>query len=210
MIVLERSPASGQADGRPAESLKANMIVGQNHVTLSAIEAYEYYDRRMTEALVDLLVHDISETRRAIHKRMRTNTRLPSLTGSQVELLRVVEARPGVGVGSAARTLSLAGNSVSALINQLVTTGYLRREIDQEDRRAARLYLTPDATKRLRRWRDARIQLVCEALSMLSPEDRDALQNARPALQRLTAALEEAGTYVGPRMNRRSVARRSA
>jgi DNA-binding MarR family transcriptional regulator len=163
----------------------------------------------MTESLADLLIHDISETRRAIHKRMRTNTRLPALTGSQVELLRVVEARPGVGVGSAARTLRLAGNSVSALINQLVTTGYLRREVDQEDRRAARLYLTPDANKRLRRWREARIHLVCEALSMLSPEDRVALANARPALQRLTAALDEVGANAGPRINHRTFARRA-
>jgi DNA-binding MarR family transcriptional regulator len=158
----------------------------------------------MTDTLGDLLIQDISRTRRAIHKRMRTNGRLPSLTGSQVELLRVVEANPGVGVSSAARTLGLAGNSVSALINQLVTTGYLRREVDDEDRRAARLYLTVEAAKRLKRWRDARTNLVCEALSMLAAEDRAALEDARPALRRLSEAIDRAFVTSNPRLNGRA------
>jgi len=158
----------------------------------------------MDEGLADLLIQDMSRTRRAIHLRMRSISRLPSLTGSQVELLRVVEANPGVGVGSAARTLSLAGNSVSALINQLVTTGYLRREVDEEDRRAARLYLTGDASKRLRRWRDARTSLVGCALEALTPEDRAVLEGVRPILQRLTDALATAGAGSGPRLARRT------
>src|SRR5215467_71168 len=148
----------------------------------------------MHDGLAETLIQDISRTRRAVHRRMRNNTRLPALTGSQVELLRVVEATPGVGVGSAARSLSLAGNSVSALINQLVTTGYLRREVDDVDRRAARLYLTQEACKRLRIWRDARTRLVDDALAMLSPDERERLEGARPALQHLSEALAIVGS----------------
>lgn len=161
--------------------------------------------------LADLIIQDISRVRRTIHRRIRTVGRLPSLTGSQVELLRAVEAKPGIGVGSAARTLNLAGNSVSALINQLVTIGYLRREVDDADRRAARLYLTQEATKRLRRWREARSNLVGEALSRLSSEDLDTLADVRPALQRLCEAVDQSGVMATPpRRLRRGFAPRSS
>jgi DNA-binding MarR family transcriptional regulator len=72
--------------------------------------------------------------------------------------------------------------------------------VDAEDRRAARLFLTPDAAKRLRRWRDARTSLVSEALAMLTPEDEATLENVRPVLHRLIDALATAGSTNGSRL----------
>ena len=64
------------------------------------------------------------------------------MRGAQLELLQLVEAEPGVGVAAAARSLHLAGNSVSTLVNQLVEADLLQRAVDPDDRRAARLHLT--------------------------------------------------------------------
>src|SRR5215472_11418109 len=98
-------------------------------------------------ALADELMRQLNAVRRAVRRRLRANLAQP-LTTAQVELLQIVEEAPGIGVAAAARVLHLAGNSVSGLINQLVEAGWLRRETDPRDRRAARLYLTPVAHER--------------------------------------------------------------
>jgi DNA-binding MarR family transcriptional regulator len=99
----------------------------------------------VTDPLADTLMEDINGLRRVVRRRMRARLPDPALSGSLVELLRAVEATPGIGVAAAARTMHLANNSVSTLVYQLVDAGYLRRETDPNDRRAAQLYLTDAA-----------------------------------------------------------------
>ena len=94
--------------------------------------------------------------RRVVRRRLRAELPGPALRGAQVELLQLVEAEPGVGVAAAARSLHLAGNTVSTLVNQLVAAGMVRRAVDAADRRAAHLTLTDEARGRLARWRSAR------------------------------------------------------
>ena len=139
------------------------------------------------EELADALVG----VQRLIRRRLRGGLSVPRLRGAEVELLRMVEARPGIGVSEAARQLHLAGNSVSTLVNQLVRDGYLIRETDPADRRAARLLLTGAAEKRLGDWRRRRAELVGRHVSQLSDADREALRAALPALRKLAATLHE-------------------
>ncbi|MFD8388917.1 MarR family winged helix-turn-helix transcriptional regulator [Streptomyces sp. NPDC059680] len=128
---------------------------------------------------------------RLIRRRLRDGLSEPRLRGAEVELLRLVESRPGIGISDAARALHLAGNSVSTLVNQLVRTGYLLRETDPADRRAARLQLTAAAGKRLGDWKRRRAELVGRHVSRLDDTDREALRAALPALRRLAAGLHE-------------------
>ncbi|MEU6476367.1 MarR family transcriptional regulator [Streptomyces sp. NPDC047017] len=139
------------------------------------------------EELADALVG----VQRLIRRRLRAGTTATRLRGAEVELLRLVEARPGVGVTEAAKELHLAGNSVSTLVNQLVRGGHLIRETDPADRRAARLLLTEAAGARLRDWRERRAALVHDQLDRLDEADRDALRAAIPALRRLAENLHE-------------------
>ena len=83
--------------------------------------------------------------RRVVRRRLRAQLPGPALRGAQLELLQLVEAEPGVGVAAAARSLHLAGNTVSTLVNQLVAAGMVHRAVDPADRRAARLTLTDAA-----------------------------------------------------------------
>ncbi|WP_409181552.1 MarR family winged helix-turn-helix transcriptional regulator [Amycolatopsis sp. VS8301801F10] len=129
--------------------------------------------------------------RRVVRRRVGAELPGSHLPGSQVELLRVVHRNPGIGVAAAARELSLAGNSVSTLVNLLTEAGLLRREVDPADRRAARLQLTDAARDRMAAWRRARIGLVSDALAHLSEEDTAAIAAALPALERLTEVLKE-------------------
>ncbi|MER6378526.1 MarR family transcriptional regulator [Streptomyces sp. NPDC001250] len=141
----------------------------------------------LSEELADTLVR----IQRLIRRRLRGGMNLPRLRGAEVELLRLVESRPGIGISGTARALHLAGNSVSTLVNQLVRDGFLLRETDPADRRAARLRLTEAAEKRLGDWRRRRAELVVRHVSRLDEADREALRAALPALRKLAAGLHE-------------------
>ncbi len=142
-------------------------------------------------ALADRLLGAVQGIRRVVRRRVRAEVPGSPLPGAQVEVLRVVADHPGIGVAAAARELHLANNSVSTLVNQLAEAGLLRREPDPADRRAARLEITGAARDRMASWRRARTGLVAEALTALSEEDREAIENALPALEKLTGVLKE-------------------
>ncbi|MEU9475789.1 MarR family transcriptional regulator [Streptomyces sp. NPDC048191] len=139
------------------------------------------------QELADVLVR----IQRLIRRRLRGGLSVPRLRGAEVELLRLVESRPGIGISDAARELHLASNSVSTLVNQLVRGGHLLRETDPADRRAARLQLTEAAEKRLDDWQRRRAELFDRHVSRLDDADREALRAALPALRRLAAGLHE-------------------
>ncbi len=143
------------------------------------------------ETFPDTLADTLAGVQRLIRRRLRGGMTAPRLRGAEVELLRLVAARPGIGVSEAAKELCLAGNSVSTLVNQLVRDGYLRRETDPADRRAARLLPTPAAGARLRDWRERRAALVRRQVDRLDDADRAALAAAIPALRKLAAHLHE-------------------
>jgi len=141
-----------------------------------------------------LLAAQLTDAWGGVRRRLRRGARAvvggEPLTGAQIELLRLVETNPGVGVREAADTLHLAPNTVSTLVRELVGDELLTRTADPDDGRAARLALTATARRRLRRWRDERGRLLAAALHRLSEEDRAALEASLPALERLLAALE--------------------
>ncbi|GAA4262666.1 MarR family winged helix-turn-helix transcriptional regulator [Dactylosporangium darangshiense] len=141
------------------------------------------------EALAESLAAQLNGVRRVLRRQVRAGLGVPELSGSQVELLRLVESAPGIGVGAAAQQLHLAGNSVSTLVNQLTEAGLLLRERDPADRRSAQLFLTPAAQQRLTAWRAARVSLLSGALAALDPGERDTLAAAIPALAHLVEAL---------------------
>jgi DNA-binding MarR family transcriptional regulator len=143
----------------------------------------------VTDPLADTLMEDLNGLRRVVRRRMRARLPEPALSGSQVELLRAVEAAPGIGVAAAARAMHLANNSVSTLVYQLVDAGYLRRETDPNDRRAARLHLTAAARQRLAAWRAGRIELVGDGLSQLTAAQRATIARALPVLRELAEIL---------------------
>ncbi|MER5185355.1 MarR family winged helix-turn-helix transcriptional regulator [Streptomyces sp. NPDC002896] len=144
-----------------------------------------------TEVFPNALADVLAGLQRLIRRRLRSGMSEPPLRGAQVELLRLVAARPGIGVSDAAKELYLAGNSVSTLVNQLGRAGYLLRETDPADRRSARLMPTPAAEARLRDWQERRTALVRAQVARLSEADQVALRAALPALRRLAQNLHE-------------------
>ena len=128
---------------------------------------------------------------RLIRRRLRAGLRYPPLRGAEVELLRLVRARPGLRVSEAAKELGLAGNSVSTLVKGLVELAMLERSADPGDGRVTLLRTTPEAERRLREWADRRSALVRQHIERLPQGHRAALDAALPALRALSASLHE-------------------
>ncbi|MFC3578190.1 MarR family winged helix-turn-helix transcriptional regulator [Streptomyces yaanensis] len=144
-----------------------------------------------SQSLADDLSAALVGVQRLIRRRLRRGTTAPRLRGAEVELLRLVVERPGIGVSDAAKELYLAGNSVSTMVNHLARDGYLIRETNPADRRAARLLPTEAAEARLRDWRERRTALVRRQVARLDEADRKALEAALPALRKLAENLHE-------------------
>jgi DNA-binding MarR family transcriptional regulator len=147
-------------------------------------------------SLEETLAAELTAAWGGVRRRLRRGARAvvggEPLRGAQIELLRVVETQPGIGVGEAASALHLAPNTVSTLVGELVALGLLARRPDPADRRAARLELTAAAHDRIRRFRDERDRLLAAALAQLDADDITALRASLPALERLLDTLEHA------------------
>lgn len=141
--------------------------------------------------LAGQLFEALSTVRRQVRRRTGRPWPPGALSGSQIELVRLVRREPDLPVSAAAERLGLAGNTVSTLVRQLVDAGVLQRAVDPGDRRVARLTVTAAARRRIEGWRDRRLDSAARALARLDAADRAALAHAVPALDRLATALQE-------------------
>ena len=110
---------------------------------------------------------------------------------AQVELMQRLADEPGLRQRELAHRHRLASNTVSNLVQALVTAGLVSREPDPEDRRAVVLALTAEGHERLQGWMRAHEQRLTAALERLSAADRSEVAAAAPALSRLVQALEQ-------------------
>lgn len=145
----------------------------------------------MESATAADLIAAMSGMRRALRRRVGRAGGVADLSEAQRELVRTVRRQPGIRVGEAAADLHLAANTVSTLVTGLSAAGWLRRETDPEDGRSALLFLTPDAEERVAEWRDRRQAILSEALQALDQDERDRIDQALPALQRIVDRLQD-------------------
>jgi DNA-binding MarR family transcriptional regulator len=140
--------------------------------------------------LGDELMTTVGALRRLVRRRLRDVVAGPPLRGAHLELMRVIEQQPGIGIAPAARVLHLAANTVSTLVDQLIDLRMVVRDTDPADRRAARLWLTEAATQRLAAGRQARVELMARVVAGLSSAEQESLAQALPALRALLTALD--------------------
>jgi DNA-binding MarR family transcriptional regulator len=147
-------------------------------------------DASRHEADAEDLMRVVGHLRRTVRRRVRRDWPHRPLLESELELLRLIGASPGLRVQEAASELGVAPNTVSTLVGRLAAQDLLQRMADPQDGRAARLRLTAAAARRFAAWRDRRQQLVSAAMSSLGEGDRRSIVRALPALQRLQLILE--------------------
>ena len=141
------------------------------------------------------LADAVAQFRRVSRRALRRRAGPPAFGNAEVELLVALMHEPGQTVASVATRLGLAPNTVSTLVTKAVADGWVLRQVDPADRRAARLYVSDAAARRIRAWRDKRATLVDDAVSLLPARDKRALAAAIPALRRLSEHIEHELTF---------------
>jgi DNA-binding MarR family transcriptional regulator len=140
----------------------------------------------------DGLLTAMASIRRSGGHLARRPVELSNLTGSQLDLVRVIRRRPGVSVNEAAEELQLAPNTVSTLVRQLTDQNTVIRRADPTDRRVARLDLTPTMGRKVAAFRDRRLSTLVAAMTRLSVRDQRRLAYAAELLDHLAVELLEA------------------
>ncbi|MEV5764841.1 MarR family winged helix-turn-helix transcriptional regulator [Micromonospora sp. NPDC052213] len=139
----------------------------------------------VTDETVDQLSGALGDLHRVLRRAASQRAGRVALPDAQVEVLRLVQRQPGVGVREAAERLGTAPNTVSTLVGELTSAGLLHRDRDPVNRRTVRLELTDAARERIAAYGRHRRDLLGAALAGLDDADRQALLTAAPALRRL-------------------------
>ncbi|HEX2902029.1 MAG TPA: MarR family transcriptional regulator [Jatrophihabitans sp.] len=132
----------------------------------------------------------VTRLRRVLRASIRSEYPWESLPMAQVELLQRLADEPGLRLNDLAARHRLASNTVSTLVQQLVTAGLLARRPHPQDRRAVELRLTGDGARVLADWQASHERRFAEAMAGLPAADRRAIGAALPALSRLVDQLE--------------------
>lgn len=112
---------------------------------------------------------------------------LSRLPHSEIEVLRVVEQRPGSTVSDIARTLNLQSSNVSTTVRHLVDRGLLEKRTDPSDGRSFRLHQTAQAERNNQMIDAMWVDGIRRLLSGMDPEDAAKLVDAAPLLERLSS-----------------------
>ncbi|MDQ6754082.1 MAG: MarR family winged helix-turn-helix transcriptional regulator [Actinomycetota bacterium] len=132
----------------------------------------------------------ITRLRRVLRSSVRHEFPWESLPMSQVEMLQRLADEPGLGIRELGTRQRLATNTVSNVIQQMVTGGLVERTPKPGDRRAVNLRLTSHGNGILTAWQAANERRLGHALKRLPPADREAIENAVGALAALASLLE--------------------
>ncbi|MFG2592350.1 MarR family winged helix-turn-helix transcriptional regulator [Streptomyces sp. NPDC048438] len=136
---------------------------------------------RQPEQLPDDLVRLAWTLHRALRHRQTPPTGQPTRPLAQVEVLRVIDSRPGISVREIATALSMQPNNVSTLVTQLTRDGFIDRRPSAHDRRFVELHPTGKM-----------IAAGDEVSATLNKAITEALQGLpTDAVQRISAALPD-------------------
>jgi DNA-binding MarR family transcriptional regulator len=117
----------------------------------------------------------------AFKREMRAR-RPEELSVPQFRTLIFLQRHAGATVSDVAGHLGLALSTTSQLIDGLLKRQYMLREVSQRDRRCATLSLTAEGNTMLEDVRARVHAWMDERLASLTPEEREALRVAMPAL----------------------------
>ena len=104
------------------------------------------------------------------------------LSHKQVGLLAVVDAGVATSQREIATRLHVAPSLVVTLVDQLTSTGAVRRTRSRSDRRVQIIEITDEGRKLLKTATDVASRLDADLRTSLSPDDQQALDRLLPSL----------------------------
>ncbi len=106
----------------------------------------------------------------------------------QLGLMLCILHSPGIRVNQVAELLSVSTPTVSVAVRKMEREGWLRRKIDPEDRRAARLFLSTKAEELAKQVGSRRRRYVNQFMQALSPVEQEQLLTL---LEKAISSMEE-------------------
>jgi DNA-binding MarR family transcriptional regulator len=131
---------------------------------------------------------DVTRLRVALARLSRRLRRheIAGLTPTQLAALATVERAGPMRLGDLAAAEGVAPSTLTRIVSVLEDLGYVRRDADPRDARASTLAVTPRGHETLEQLRDAGTAMLTAWVSLLAPEQREALTAALPALEALS------------------------
>jgi DNA-binding MarR family transcriptional regulator len=137
---------------------------------------------------------DVARLRQALtrlSRRLRAGDGGFGLTPTQASLLATISRTGAIGLSDLARREGIHATQLSRSIAHLEGAGLVRRSVDPDDRRAARVEATTEGGRVLRRLRDARTDVLRAQVEQLGADELRRLQDALPVLEQLVDKLSE-------------------
>lgn len=107
-----------------------------------------------------------------------------SVTAGQVEILALLEHRPGVGINELAALVGISAPAMSNAVDKLEAAGLaVRSRGAEDDRRRVGVAVSEQGSRVLRVARTSRNAWLAERLRLLTPEQRAAVEAALDALE---------------------------
>jgi DNA-binding MarR family transcriptional regulator len=131
---------------------------------------------------------DVTRLRVALARLSRRLRRheVAGLTPTQLAALATVERSGPMRLGDLAAAEGVAPSTLTRIVSVLEDLGYVRRDSDPRDARASTLAVTPRGHETLEQLRDEGTAMLTAWVSLLPPEQREALSAALPALEALS------------------------
>ena len=133
----------------------------------------------------------ISPLRRSLLRVARSAEHLPEIPDAQIELLRALPAGRESSPGELADELGLSRPTISNLLRDMERAKLVTRRGATDDRRRVVVAASDRALDLLARFDRASAEVLADVLGRLSDDDRRALDDALPALERLRDAVED-------------------
>ena len=119
-----------------------------------------------------------------LSRHLRREIHSIGVTGGQVSLLIAIKTHPGITARELADRERVSAPGMSGQLVRLEVAQLIRRE-RASDRRRIGLFITADGDRVLRSVKKKRTAWLSARLDKLTAEERDAIEAALPALERL-------------------------
>ena len=125
-------------------------------------------DRQHT---IEGILEDFHEIGHVVAAAFRPFNAENNISYSQMIMLRVVKAKPGLGIKELSNLIGITSSAATQQVDGLVRNGYLIRTSNTDDRRSLSLYISPDLGRRTEELKTAFLEKVIEYFKVLSDEE---------------------------------------
>jgi len=115
---------------------------------------------------------------------------LTGLSPPTLSAMSVLVFGGSCSLGELARAEQVRPPTMTRIVRELESAGYVKRVPSKSDRRVVQLRATPLGIRLLKQGRSRRAQLVAEWLAALSVRDRKKIEEAVSVLERLIQAVQ--------------------